>query len=171
MKVLFVVGYWLFIFFNKQQTTKRIYQAARHMALHSISKRHRDDFRRRFFQLASVNVLSNLMVPIAGLVDVAFLGHLAEIRHLAGVALATVLFNYIYWTFGFLRMATTGTTAQAVGRSDEEAVLLTLLRNGVLALGLGFIILVLQYPLRELGFALLSATPEVKASGLPTTML
>ena len=166
MKVLFVVGYWLFIFFNKQQTTKRIYQAARHMALHSISKRHRDDFRRRFFQLASVNVLSNLMVPIAGLVDVAFLGHLAEIRHLAGVALATVLFNYIYWTFGFLRMATTGTTAQAVGRSDEEAVLLTLLRNGVLALGLGFIILVLQYPLRELGFALLSATPEVKASGI-----
>lgn len=97
--------------------------------------------------------------------DVAFLGHLEEIRHLAGVALATVLFNYIYWTFGFLRMGTTGTTAQAVGRSDEEAVLLTLLRNGVLALGIGLIILVLQHPLRELGFTLLSAAPEVKSSG------
>ncbi len=135
------------------------------MALRTISKPDSEDFRERFFRLAIVNILSNLMVPIAGLVDVAFLGHLSEIRHLAGVALATVLFNYIYWTFGFLRMGTTGTTAQAVGRSDEEAVLLTLLRNGVLALGLGVIILILQHPLRELGFALLSAAPEVKSSG------
>jgi MATE family multidrug resistance protein len=95
------------------------------MALPTISKPDGSDFYARFFQLASVNILSNLMVPLAGLVDVAFLGHLEEIRHLAGVALATVLFNYIYWTFGFLRMGTTGTTAQAVGRSDEEAVLLT----------------------------------------------
>jgi MATE family multidrug resistance protein len=135
------------------------------MALRTISKPDSEDFRERFFRLAIVNILSNLMVPIAGLVDVAFLGHLSEIRHLAGVALATVLFNYIYWTFGFLRMGTTGTTAQAVGRSDEEAVLLTLLRNGVLALGLGVIILILQHSLRELGFALLSAAPEVKSSG------
>lgn len=105
------------------------------------------------------------MVPLAGLVDVAFLGHLAEIRHLAGVALATVLFNYIYWSFGFLRMGTTGMTAQAVGRGDQQAVLLIGLRNGLLALGLGLIILVLQYPLRELGFTLLSAAPEVKSSG------
>lgn len=105
------------------------------------------------------------MVPLAGLVDVAFLGHLADIRHLAGVALATVLFNYIYWTFGFLRMGTTGMTAQAVGRGDQEAVLLTGLRNGLFALGVGLIILVLQHPLRDLGFALLSAAPEVKSSG------
>ncbi len=135
------------------------------MALPSISKPNREDFRRRFFRLAVVNVLSNLMVPLAGLVDTAFLGHLAEIRHLAGVALATVLFNYIYWTFGFLRMGTTGTTAQAVGREDKEEVLLVLLRNGVLALGLGLLILVLQYPLRELGFTLLSAAPDVKLAG------
>ena len=125
----------------------------------------RSGFLRHFFQLAIVNILSNLMVPLAGLVDVAFLGHLAEIRHLAGVALATVLFNYIYWTFGFLRMGTTGMTAQALGREDQEAVLLTGLRNGILALGLGLAILVLQQPLRTLGFTLLSATPEVKASG------
>ena len=136
------------------------------MALRTLSEPNGYDFRRRFFRLASVNILSNLMVPLAGLVNVAFLGHLVEIRHLAGVALATVLFNYIYWTFGFLRMGTTGMTAQAVGRSDHEAVLLTGLRNGVLALGLGLAILVLQHPLRELGFALLSAAPEVKSSGL-----
>jgi MATE family multidrug resistance protein len=119
----------------------------------------------RFFRLAIVNVLSNLMVPLAGLLSVAFLGHLSEIRHLAGVTLATVLFNYIYRTLGFLRMGTTGVTAQAVGRNDSEAALLTGLRNGVLALGLGMLLLVLQVPLREIGFALLSAAPDVKAAG------
>lgn len=135
------------------------------MALPTSSQPNPQDFYRRFFQLAIVNIISNLMVPLAGLVDVAFLGHLAEIRHLAGVALATVLFNYIYWTFGFLRMGTTGTTAQAVGRSDSDTVLLTLLRNGVIALGIGFTILLLQQPLREIGFTLLSAAAEVKAAG------
>jgi MATE family multidrug resistance protein len=123
------------------------------------------NFLHRFLRLASINIISNLMVPLAGLIDVAFLGHLAEIRHLAGVALATVLFNYIYWTFGFLRMATTGTTAQAVGRREREIVILIGLRNIILALTLGLVILLLQQPLRELGFALLSATPEVKAAG------
>ncbi|NJL37381.1 MAG: MATE family efflux transporter [Leptolyngbyaceae cyanobacterium RM2_2_4] len=106
------------------------------------------------------------MIPLAGMLDIAFLGHLPELRHLAGVALATVLFNYIYWTFGFLRMATTGTTAQAVGRQDQEAVLLIGLRNVGLALTTGVIIWILQYPLREIGFALLSATSEVKAAGI-----
>lgn len=119
----------------------------------------------RFFRLAIVNVLSNLLVPVAGLISIAFLGHLMEIRHLAGVTLSTVLFNYIYRTLGFLRMGTTGMTAQAVGREDEEAILLIGLRNGAIALILGLSILILQYPLQEIGFALLSATPDVKASG------
>ena len=135
------------------------------MAVPIVSKPNRNNFRSRFFRLALINILSNLMVPLAGLVDVAFLGHLAEIRHLAGVALATVLFNYIYWTFGFLRMGTTGTTAQAVGRGDKEEVLLTFLRNGAVALGIGLVILILQYPIRELGFTLLSAAPNVKLAG------
>lgn len=105
------------------------------------------------------------MVPLAGLVNTAFLGHLTEIRHFAGVALATVLFNYIYWTFGFLRMATTGMTAQAVGRGDRDTVLLIGLRNGLLALAIGILIVLLQLPLRSLGFTLLRAAPEVADSG------
>jgi len=130
-----------------------------------LSTLNRDDLLNRFFRLAIVNILSNLLVPLAGLISVAFLGHLMEIRHLAGVTLSTVLFNYIYRTLGFLRMGTTGMTAQAVGREDHEAVLLTGLRNGLIALGLGIAILILQHPLQELGFALLSAAPEVKFSG------
>ncbi|NJR64457.1 MAG: MATE family efflux transporter [Leptolyngbyaceae cyanobacterium CRU_2_3] len=105
------------------------------------------------------------MVPLAGLANTAFLGHLAEIGSLAGVALTTVLFNYIYWTFGFLRMGTTGTTAQAVGRGDRDTVLLIGLRHGLLALAIGLLILLLQSPLRSLGFALLSAAPDAEAAG------
>ncbi|WP_199194118.1 guanitoxin biosynthesis MATE family efflux transporter GntT [Pleurocapsa sp. CCALA 161] len=123
------------------------------------------DRQRRFWQLAIVNVISNLMVPMASLVDMAFLGHLTEIKHLAGVAIATVLFNYIYWTFGFLRMGTTGLTAQARGRGDREVEILTLLRNSAIALVIGIIILLLQQPLREIGFVLLQADPEVLQAG------
>ncbi len=122
-------------------------------------------FLSQFLRLALINILANLMVPLAGLLDMAFLGHLAEIHHLAGVSLAMVLFNYLYWSFGFLRMGTTGMTAQAVGRDDAEAVVLIGLRNGILALLIGLAILGLQYPLRLLGFALLSAAPDVKVAG------
>lgn len=119
----------------------------------------------RFLQLAAINILSNLMVPLASLVDIAFLGHLSEIHHLAGVALSSILFKYIYWTFGFLRMGTTGTTAQALGAKDFESATLILLRNSLIAVIIGLGILLLQYPLRQLGFLLLSATPEVKMAG------
>ncbi|BAU13697.1 MATE efflux family protein [Leptolyngbya sp. NIES-3755] len=122
-------------------------------------------FLRSFFQLTAINILSNLLVPIAGLLDIAFLGHLSEIRYLAGVALATVLFNYLYWTFGFLRMSTTGMTAQAVGRGDESETVLIGLRHGILAFLLGVVIILLQVPIRQFGFALLNATPEVEAAG------
>ncbi|MEM9162699.1 MAG: MATE family efflux transporter, partial [Cyanobacteria bacterium P01_F01_bin.4] len=116
-------------------------------------------------RLAIANILSNLMVPLAGIVDTAFLGHLADIRHLAGVALATVIFNFIYWSFGFLRMGTTGLTAQAVGRQDRTEIWLIGLRGGLLALGFGLVLILLQVPLRELGFALLQADADVLASG------
>lgn len=126
----------------------------------------RDRFARRFWRLALVNILSNLMVPLASLIDTAFLGHLADIRYLGGVAIASILFNYIYWSFGFLRMGTTGMTAQASGAGDRDTVILTLLRNGLIAVCIALVILILQYPLREIGFALLSAEPEVLAAGI-----
>lgn len=125
----------------------------------------RDRLDVRFFRLAFINILSNLMVPLAGLLGVAFLGHLSEIRHLAGIALSTIIFNYLYRVFNFLRMSTTGVTAQAVGREDREAVLLAGLRNGCLALAAGIAILVVQYPLREIGFAFLNAAPAIELSG------
>lgn len=122
-------------------------------------------FRPRFFRLATINIISNITIPLAGLVDSAFLGHLDDIRFLAGVALATVIFNLVYRTCNFLRMGTTGPTAQACGRQDEEGIVLVLLRNSAIALTLGALILLLQTPLKEIGFSLLSAVPEVKDAG------
>ncbi len=125
----------------------------------------RYDFKNRFFRLTFINILTNVTVPLVGLVDTAMLGHLADIRFLAGVALATILFDYVYWGFGFLRMGATGTTAQAVGRRDDREVYLVLYRFLVVAVGLGLATLVLQWPIRELGFALVSGEPGVEAAG------
>jgi MATE family multidrug resistance protein len=121
--------------------------------------------RRRFLHLAWINILSNITVPLAGLVDTAMLGHLADIRFLAGVALATVLFDFLYWTLGFLRMGATGTTAQAMGRDDPTEAYQVLYRFTALGLALGTLLLVFQVPLREAGFGLLSGTPGVEAAG------
>ncbi|MFM6350299.1 MAG: guanitoxin biosynthesis MATE family efflux transporter GntT, partial [Dolichospermum sp.] len=124
------------------------------------------DFLPRFYRLAIANILSNLMIPLAGLISVAFLGHLQEIDALAGVCIANILFNLVYLILEFLRMGTTGLTAQAVGADDQEAALLVGLRNGLIALALGIALLILQYPLREVGFSLLSADIDVKAAGI-----
>lgn len=122
-------------------------------------------FYQPFLRLAILNIVSNLMVPLASLMDVAFLGHLNDIRHLAGVAIASVLFNVLYWSFGFLRMGTTGLTAQALGRGNQDEVVGVGVRNGCLAIAIALGLLVFQVPLRQLGFAVLSAPPEVKDAG------
>ncbi len=124
------------------------------------------DFIPRYFRLALANVLSSIMIPLANLVSAIFLGHLEEIHHFAGVTLAGNLLNFLYIVLLFLRMGTTGVTAQAVGGDDREGVLLVGLRNGLIALVLGIAIVLLQYPLGELGFALLNVTPDIKSSGL-----
>lgn len=116
----------------------------------------------RFLRLAGINILSNLMIPLAGLVDIAFLGHLSEIRYLAGVSLGTVIFDVLYRNCNLLRLVTTGPTAQAEGRDDVDGVALVLLRNGLISLGLGVLILSLQHPLGDLGLAILDPSSEVK---------
>lgn len=119
----------------------------------------------RFMRLAGPNVLANLMVPFAGLVDTALLGHLPDIRFLAGVGLAAVIFDYLYWSFGFLRMGTTGLTAQALGAGEDKEIELTFFRAGALALVLGVAVLVLALPVEKLAFWLLEGAPEVESAG------
>lgn len=132
----------------------------------SVALPDRFQFLPRFSRLASIAVLSNMMVPLAGLVDTAFLGHLADISHLAGVILASILFDYLYRVLKFLRTSTTALTAQAFGANNAVAVVSAGLRSGVIALAIGLIILAVQYPLQKFGFALLSGSPTVEISGV-----
>jgi MATE family multidrug resistance protein len=94
------------------------------------------------------------------------LGHLPQIRFLAGVALGSILFDYIYWSFGFLRMGSTGVTAQAVGRQDRDAEYGTLLRFGAIAIAVALLILLLQSPLKQLGFSIFGGESGTEAAGL-----
>ncbi|MDJ0903582.1 MAG: MATE family efflux transporter [Xenococcus sp. MO_188.B8] len=120
----------------------------------------------RFYRLSLVGILSNLMVPLAGLFDSAFLGHLTDINYLAGVILASLLFDYLYRVLKFIRNSTNAMTAQAVGRNDSKEILLHLLRSSLVALAIAIMILCLQYPIQKLGFAIVAGSPEIKASGI-----
>jgi len=123
-------------------------------------------FLSRFYQLTITNILSCIIVPLAGFISVVFLGHLADINQLAGVSLGSILFDYMYFCLNFLRLVTTGMTAIAIGQNARKDMVLVGIRNCLIALGLGILILFLHNPLGNLGFALLSATPEVKSAGL-----
>ena len=120
----------------------------------------------RFSRLATVSIFSNMMVPLAGICDTAFLGHLADIRHLAGVILGGILFDYLYRILKFFRNGTNAMTAQAVGQDDHKQILLAGLRSALVALVIAAVLLVLQYPLQKFGFAILSGSPDIEAFGI-----
>lgn len=117
---------------------------------------------KKILQLAIPSIISNITVPLLGLIDVAIVGHLGSASYIGAIAVGGMLFNIIYWLFGFLRMGTSGMTSQAFGKRDLKEVTRILLR----AVGVGFFIalclLILQYPIREMAFVLIDATPEVQ---------
>ncbi len=131
-----------------------------------VKNKNNIDFLPRFYRLSFVSVLSNMMIPLAGLCDTAFLGHLRDIQPLAGVILASILFDYLYRIIKFLRSSTTAMTAQAVGKGDSQGIILAGLRSGLIAIAIALLILLLQYPIQKLGFAILSGSPAIEASGV-----
>lgn len=120
---------------------------------------------KEFLKLAIPNILTNLVVPVSGIVDTAILGHLEDISPLAGVALGTVIFDYTYWTFGFLRMGTTGLVAHAFGRNDQKEQELLLWRSMLWSFLIGFFLILLQKPISMLAFQLLQGDASVEVSG------
>ena len=76
---------------------------------------------RRILQLAIPSIVSNITVPLLGLVDVTIVGHLGSAAYIGAIAVGGLLFNILYWNFGFLRMGTSGLTSQAYGRKDADA--------------------------------------------------
>lgn len=118
---------------------------------------------KKILRLAVPNILSNISVPLLSAVDTAIMGHLDKVSYIGAIAVGSMIFNFIYWAFGFLRMGTTGLTAQAFGKKNKKETSLNLQRAISVALIVGFILIALQNIIGDISFYLISSTPEVKS--------
>lgn len=117
---------------------------------------------RQILDIAIPSIVSNITVPLLGLVDVAITGHLGAASYIGAIALGGMLFNVIYWIFAFLRMGTSGLTSQSLGRSDTENIIRMLARSLAIAFAIAVALILLQVPLRELGLLIMQPTEEVR---------
>ncbi len=117
---------------------------------------------RQILALAIPNILTNLSVPLLSSVDTAVVGHLDKAYYLGAIAIGSMIFNFIYWAFGFLRMGTTGLTSQALGKGDDKEVALNLFRPALLSIIFGLLLVALQYFIAEISFLIIEASPEVE---------
>jgi MATE family multidrug resistance protein len=120
------------------------------------------DTNREILRLAIPNILSNISIPLLGMVDTALMGRLESEIYIGAVALGSIIFNIIYWGFGFLRMGTTGLTAQSYGQEDRTECSAILGRGLLFALGGSILILALQSAIAWIGFSLLQGDEAVK---------
>lgn len=118
---------------------------------------------REILHIALPSIVSNITVPLLGLVDVAITGHLGSAAYIGAIALGGMLFNVVYWIFGFLRMGTSGLTAQALGAGKREETMSWLLRSQTIGMGIAVALLLLQVPIRELALLVMQPTEEVRA--------
>ena len=112
---------------------------------------------REILRLAIPNIISNLSVPLLSSVDTALMGRLSD-THIGAVGIGSMIFNFIYWNFGFLRMGTTGITAQYFGAGNRQQIIMTLGRAMLVAAVLAALMLLLQWPLREAGLFFMQAS-------------
>ena len=117
---------------------------------------------RAVWMLAGPMIVSNISVPLVGAVDTAVVGHLPGAHHIGAVALGALIFTFLYWGFGFLRMGTTGFIARAFGAGDTQALSRTLLRVLLLALLLGLVTIALGKPLITAALLLLDSSAQVE---------
>lgn len=117
---------------------------------------------RQILQIALPSIVSNITVPLLGLVDVAIVGHLGAPAYIGAIAVGGMLFNIIYWIFGFLRMGTSGMTSQAYGKRDLPEITRLLIRAVGIGLAVALCLILLQVPIRQTAFLLIHPTEEVR---------
>ena len=116
---------------------------------------------RQILQIALPSIVSNITVPLLGMIDVAIVGHMGSPVYIGAVAVGSMIFNLVYWLFGFLRMGSSGMTSQALGRRDLTEVMRLLVRSVSIALAIALLLLVLQIPMKWAAFALIGPTDDV----------
>lgn len=118
---------------------------------------------KKILRLAIPNIISNLSVPLLSSVDTALMGRMESEIYIGAIALGALVFNFVYWSFGFLRMGTTGLTAQAFGEKNDAKLMQILGRALVFAFGSGLILLTLQFFLLDIGFSILDGSQAVES--------
>ena len=117
---------------------------------------------RQILQIALPSIVSNITVPLLGLIDVAIVGHLGSPAYIGAIAVGGMLFNIIYWIFGFLRMGTSGMTSQAYGKRDLPEIVRLLMRSVGIGLAVALCLILLQVPIRQTAFLIIHPTAEVR---------
>lgn len=117
---------------------------------------------RQILRIALPSIVSNITVPLLGLIDVAIVGHLGAPAYIGAIAVGGMLFNIIYWIFGFLRMGTSGMTSQAYGKRDLPETMRLLLRSVGIGLMVACCLLILQVPIRQAALLIIHPTDEVR---------
>jgi len=118
----------------------------------------------RIIKLASPIILANASVPLLGLADTAIIGQTGTASDLGAIALASLVFSFVYWGFGFLRMGTTGFIAQAAGAKEADEMHALVFRAVLLGLAIGIALILLQTWIGRTALFLMSASDVVKAS-------
>ena len=116
---------------------------------------------RQILQIALPSIVSNITVPLLGMIDVAIVGHMGSPVYIGAVAVGSMIFNLVYWLFGFLRMGSSGLTSQALGRRDLTEVMRLLVRSTTIALGIALMLILLQVPMKWVAFELIGPTADV----------
>lgn len=117
---------------------------------------------RAILRIALPVMLSNVSTPLIGVVDTAIVGRIPDPAYIGAVALGALVFTFVFWAFGFLRMGTTGLTAQALGAGDGEELVAGLGRALLIAAVVGTVLIGLQWPIRELAFGLIEGSDRVE---------
>ena len=117
---------------------------------------------RQILKLAIPNIISNISIPLLGIVDMALMGHMESDAYIGAIALGSLIFNFIYWSLGFLRMGTSGFTAQAWGRRDLPETILVFSRAAMIALAVSLVLIILQKPIELLSFRVLHGETRVE---------
>lgn len=116
---------------------------------------------KQILQIALPSIVSNITVPLLGLVDVAIVGHMGNAAYIGAIAVGSMIFNLLYWLFGFLRMGTSGMTSQALGRRDMPKVMRLFVSSLAVGIGIALCFIVLQIPIRELALLLMHPTADI----------
>lgn len=116
---------------------------------------------KQILQLAVPSIVSNITVPLLGLADLAIVGHMGSEQYIAAIAVGSMVFNVVYWLFGFLRMGTSGMTSQALGREDYPSVRQLLHRSLNVSMAIAVFFLVVQVPLLRLALTAISPSLQV----------